>query len=47
MYCKDCGNKIKSWQEYCGRCGADLYRKGPKTASNEHPEYARFFRPIQ
>ncbi|HEY8462484.1 MAG TPA: hypothetical protein VIM29_00405 [Bacillota bacterium] len=27
MRCIDCGNKVISGQEYCNRCGAELYKK--------------------
>jgi predicted amidophosphoribosyltransferase len=43
MYCKDCGNKIKSWQEYCSRCGADLYKRENVKTTKEHTVFVRFF----
>ncbi len=27
LKCKDCGQKNFQWQEYCTRCGAELYRR--------------------
>jgi predicted amidophosphoribosyltransferase len=43
MYCNDCGNKIMSWQEYCDRCGADLFKKKPGRSTEKHSFFARFF----
>ena len=25
-HCPDCAHRVKSWQEYCPRCGAEIYR---------------------
>lgn len=26
MYCPDCRNHVRSYDEYCQRCGADLHQ---------------------
>jgi predicted amidophosphoribosyltransferase len=43
MYCIDCGNKVKSWQEYCDRCGAELFKKKKGDSTAKHPFFSRFF----
>jgi len=47
MFCNDCGNKLRSWQEYCGRCGADLFKKEPAGATEQHSVFVRFFRQMK
>lgn len=44
MFCKDCGEKVYSWQEFCKRCGADLFGKGHATTSDKHSLMTRFFK---
>jgi predicted amidophosphoribosyltransferase len=43
MNCNDCGNKIMSWQEYCDRCGADLFKKKIGRVTAKHSFFYRFF----
>ncbi|NLY75071.1 MAG: hypothetical protein GX075_07175 [Firmicutes bacterium] len=43
MLCKDCGAKIYSWQEYCRRCGADLFKRERRPVSEKHSLMTRFF----
>jgi hypothetical protein len=44
MFCKDCGQKVHSYQEFCKRCGADLFSKGHTKTSDKHSFMVRFFR---
>ncbi len=44
MFCKDCGEKIHSWQEYCKRCGAALFKRDHTPASDKHSFAGRFFK---
>lgn len=41
MYCNDCGNKINSWQEYCNRCGAALYKRLRRDVTRKHSVFSR------
>jgi hypothetical protein len=43
MFCKDCGGKTHSWQEYCKRCGADLFKRNRVPTSDKHSLVTRFF----
>lgn len=44
MYCRDCGKRINTWQEYCNRCGADLFDKeNRKRTSEKHTLFERLF----
>lgn len=43
MFCKDCGEKIQSWQEFCKRCGAALFKRDHAPTSDKHSFMMRFF----
>ncbi len=34
MVCPDCKNSTASFEEYCRKCGADLYQAKEKTKRN-------------
>lgn len=44
MFCNDCGHKLKTWSEYCNRCGADLFQNEKKRASRKHTIFERIFK---
>lgn len=43
MHCNDCGNKVNSYQEYCNRCGAELYKKQNRNNPKVNPVFHKLF----